>query len=61
MAAWRRDLDVVLMALYKHVTNKSDLLDGMVETLIASPTIRPTRWWKAAVRISRSSPPDAFC
>ena len=44
-------LDVVPMALYKHVTNKSDLLDGMVETLIASyDPPDPTLGWKAAVR-----------
>lgn len=28
-------LDVVPMALYKHVANKEDLLDGMVETVVA--------------------------
>ena len=44
-------LDVVPMALYKHVTNKSDLLDGMVETLIASyDPPDPALGWKAAVR-----------
>ena len=44
-------LDVVPMALYKHVTNKSDLLDGMVEILIASyDPPDPTLGWKAAVR-----------
>ena len=44
-------LDVVPMALYKHVTNKSDLLDGMVETLIASyDPPDPALGWKATPR-----------
>ncbi len=44
-------LDVVPMALYKHVTNKSDLLDGMVATLIASyDPPDPALGWKDAVR-----------
>jgi AcrR family transcriptional regulator len=44
-------LDVVPMALYKHVTNKSDLLDGMAGTLIASyDPLDPTLGWRAAVR-----------
>jgi AcrR family transcriptional regulator len=30
------ELDVVPMALYKHVANKQDLLDGMVGTIVAS-------------------------
>lgn len=44
-------LGVVPMALYKHVTNKEDLLDGMVDTLVAG--IKPPdagREWKASVR-----------
>ena len=28
-------LDVVPMALYKHVTNKDALIDGMIDTVIA--------------------------
>ena len=44
-------LDVVPMALYKHVANKEDLLDGMVDTLIASFDVPdPTLSWKEAVR-----------
>jgi AcrR family transcriptional regulator len=35
-------LDVVPMALYKHVANKEDLLDGMVDTVIASYATRVT-------------------
>ncbi len=44
-------LDVVPMALYKHLTNKDDLLDGMVATLIASyDPPAPELGWKDAVR-----------
>jgi AcrR family transcriptional regulator len=44
-------LDVVPMALYKHVTNKDDLLDGMVGTLIESYDPPPPELdWKQAVR-----------
>lgn len=44
-------LDVVPMALYKHVQNKEDLLDGLVDTLIASyDPPHPELEWKAAVR-----------
>ena len=44
-------LDVVPMALYKHLTNKDDLLDGMVATLIASyDPPAPGLGWKDAVR-----------
>lgn len=44
-------LGVVPMALYKHVANKEDLLDGMVDTIIASydpPTADAD--WKSALR-----------
>ncbi len=44
-------LDVVPMALYKHVTNKDELLDGMVDLVIAEidPPIAGVDW-KPAVR-----------
>jgi AcrR family transcriptional regulator len=45
------DLGVVPMALYKHVADKQDLLDGMVDTLVA--TYDPPEvdaHWKDAVR-----------
>ena len=56
-------LGVVPMALYKHVADKDDLLDGMVDRLIeqvspgaeadaAAPVIEPGRDWAAAVRSS---------
>lgn len=44
-------LGVVPMALYKHVTNKEDLLDGMVDTIIATyDDPPPDADWKNAVR-----------
>src|SRR4051794_21855243 len=45
------DLGVVPMALYKHVANKDELLDGMVDLVfaeIASPTVGAD--WKAEMR-----------
>ena len=47
-ASARRDPRVVPMALYKHVADKDDLVDGMVDTLIGtcrrSPRPRPGKW-----------------
>lgn len=46
-----QELDVVPMALYKHVANKEELLDGMVEVIIGE--IDPPVFdfdWKSAVR-----------
>src|SRR5262245_61175621 len=46
-----QQLGVVPMALYKHVANKEELLDGMVDVVIGEidPPARDTDW-KAAVR-----------
>ncbi len=46
-----QELDVVPMALYKHVQNKEELLDGMVEVIIGEidPPLRDAVW-KRAVR-----------
>lgn len=46
-----KQLDVVPMAIYKHVSNKEDLLDGMVDTIINSfdPPM-PNATWKTTVR-----------
>jgi AcrR family transcriptional regulator len=46
-----QELGVVPMALYKHVANKDELLDGMVEVIVGE--IEPpvaTADWKAAIR-----------
>ena len=45
------DLDVVPMALYKHVANKDELLDGMLDVVVGeidAPV--PGTEWKGAVR-----------
>lgn len=46
------NLDVVPMALYKHVANKERLLDGMIDVLIGEidPPVVDTDW-KSAVRM----------
>jgi AcrR family transcriptional regulator len=46
-----QDLNVVPMALYKHVANKDELLDGMIDVVVGEidpPT--PDADWKHAVR-----------
>src|SRR6476619_2295141 len=45
------ELGVVPMALYKHVANKEELLDGMVEVIVGEidPPL-PAAGWKAAIR-----------
>ena len=45
------ELKVVPMALYKHVTNKEELLDGMIDVVVGEidPPVRETDW-KSAVR-----------
>jgi AcrR family transcriptional regulator len=46
-----QELDVVPMALYKHVANKEQLLDGMVDVIVGEidpPVEGPD--WKSAVR-----------
>ncbi|WP_309126281.1 TetR/AcrR family transcriptional regulator C-terminal domain-containing protein [Kocuria sp.] len=51
MRSLAQQLGVVPMALYKHVANKEELLDGMVEVVVGAID-PPTRGahWKAAVR-----------
>ena len=45
------ELDVVPMALYKHVANKEQLLDGMVDAIVAEIVRVPYDGdWRAAVR-----------
>jgi AcrR family transcriptional regulator len=47
-----QELGVVPMALYKHVANKEELLDGMVDALVSEidPPVRGAGW-KDAVRL----------
>jgi AcrR family transcriptional regulator len=51
MRGLSQELGVVPMALYKHVANKADLLDGMIELVVGEiePTPR-TGHWKQDVR-----------
>ena len=45
------ELGVVPMALYRHVANKEELLDGMVESIIAEIELPPSGAdWRSAVR-----------
>ena len=45
------ELGVVPMALYKHVANKDELLDGMVDAVLAGiEPVDPELDWRAAVR-----------
>src|SRR6266849_4880777 len=46
-----QELGVVPMALYKHVANKEELLDGMVDVIVGEidPRVSGTDW-KSAVR-----------
>jgi AcrR family transcriptional regulator len=50
MRALAQEFGVVPMALYKHVANKDDLLDGMVDIVFAEVPVNPTGGWKAAMR-----------
>jgi len=51
MRAIATELDVVPMALYRHVANKDDLLDGLVEALLESvPTPSPELEWREQMR-----------
>ncbi|GAA2480188.1 TetR/AcrR family transcriptional regulator C-terminal domain-containing protein [Winogradskya humida] len=46
-----QDFDVVPMALYKHVAGKEDLLDGMVDVILAEiEPPAPGATWKTAAR-----------
>lgn len=47
-----QELGVVPMALYKHVANKDELLDGMVDVIVGEidPPVRGPAW-KSAVRL----------
>jgi AcrR family transcriptional regulator len=51
MRSLAQDLDVVPMALYKHVAGKEDLLDGMIEAVVGEIIRAPaTGQWKPDVR-----------
>ena len=55
MQAVATALGVTPMALYRHVTSKADLLDGLVETLLAAlPAIRTAAWDAQLVALARA-------
>lgn len=46
-----QELGVEAMSLYHHVANKDDILDGMVDAVLAEvPLRRPSGDWKATIR-----------
>ncbi|WP_307831425.1 TetR/AcrR family transcriptional regulator C-terminal domain-containing protein [Nucisporomicrobium flavum] len=53
-------LGVVPMALYKHVTDKHDLLDGMIDLVFAEVAIPAGEGWRAALHTRASSMRDAL-
>jgi AcrR family transcriptional regulator len=68
MAAVARRLDVTAMALYRHVANKADLLDGLVEGLLTEFALpdQDLSWDErlaaigTAIRASARRHPDVF-
>ena len=51
MRALAAELDVVPMALYKHVTDKDDLVGGMIDLVVAGyASPRPGLGWRGSVR-----------
>jgi AcrR family transcriptional regulator len=51
MRALAQELGVVPMALYKHVANKDELLDGMVDSVFSEIALPPTDVdWRSAMR-----------
>jgi AcrR family transcriptional regulator len=61
MRALAQELGVVPMALYKHVANKDELLDGMVDSVFAEIELPPTDVdWRSAMRARAISTRDAL-
>lgn len=56
-----QELGVVPMALYKHVANKEELLDGMVEVIVGEIAVPVTDTdWKSAIRLRVLSAREAL-
>src|SRR5437899_2025785 len=53
-------LGVVPMALYKHVADKDELLDGMVDLVFAEVDVPTDVDWKTAMRVRATSMRDAL-
>jgi AcrR family transcriptional regulator len=61
MRALAQELGVVPMALYKHVANKDELLDGMVDSVFAEIELPPTDFdWRSAMRRRAMSTREAL-
>ena len=55
MRGLAQELGVVPMALYKHVANKEELLDGMVDIVFSEIELPPGDLdWRSAMRRGRS-------
>ena len=50
MRALAQQLGTAPMSLYRHVTNKEDLLDGMIDVVFSEVRIRADGNWKSAMR-----------
>jgi len=61
MRGLAQQLDVVPMALYKHVANKDELLDGMVDIVFSEIELPPLNLdWRSAMRHRALSTRDAL-
>jgi AcrR family transcriptional regulator len=61
MRALAQELGVVPMALYKHVANKDELLDGMVDSVFGEIELPPTDVdWRSAMRRRAMSTREAL-
>jgi AcrR family transcriptional regulator len=61
MRALAQELGVVPMALYKHVANKDELLDGMVDSVFGEIELPPAGLdWRSAMRRRAISTRDAL-
>ena len=55
-----KELGVEAMSLYRHVANKEDLLDGLVDLVFAEIEPPARRDWRAAMR-ARAARPARRC
>lgn len=60
MRAIAKQLGVTAMSIYNHVANKDEILDGMIETVIAQIELPEEANWKRAVRRSSLSAHDVL-
>jgi AcrR family transcriptional regulator len=61
MRSLAQELGVVPMALYKHVANKDELLDGMVDIVFSEIDLPPAELdWQSAMRLRATSTREAL-